>query len=624
MISEAVIAEIRERVDIVALVGEFVRLKKSGVSFKGLCPFHNEKTPSFYVHPRRRFFHCFGCQASGDVFSFLMRVEGLTFPDAARLLAERAGVEIPVEDPERDAAQRRERQRDERYAAITEAAAGFFIAQVSEHPLGAMAADAWRGREIRDETARAFRLGYAPAGWDPLVGFLRKQGWSPSDVEAVGLIVPRRGGSGHYDRFRHRLMFPITDHKGQIVAFSGRALDPPPGERLSAESGAKYINSPEGPLYSKGRVLFGLYEGRVSIRREGWVILCEGNFDLVALHQAGFANAVAPMGTALTLDQGKLLKRFAERAVLLFDGDAAGRRAVRAAFDVLAKVGLDGSVVTLPAGSDPDTFLRQEGPDALRVRIHAAKGIVEHLIDESAALAGSANEKARAIADLGTVLAKVDNPVEVRLYVERIAQKFGVGDVDAVRRQLRKGARARRDGLSADTPRVRGRGGPQAQFPPLESDLVGVLLDQPGLITSPEARKIGDLLTSPDLRAIFQAISVLVEERGGVEAQALLAKAEGNPALGWVRGRLAKPEHEDERRGLDQLRAALPLLERKWLRHRLAALKREILAAQGSGDEALAARLRAEHVALLHSARKKKGSRGKDGDESSRFEDQGA
>lgn len=624
MISESVIAEIRERVDIVALVGEFVRLKKSGASFKGLCPFHNEKTPSFYVHPQRRFFHCFGCQASGDVFSFLMRIEGLTFPDAARLLAERAGVELPAEDPERDAAQRRERQRDERYAAITDAAAGYFIAQLTEHPLGRMAAEAWRGREIRDETARAFRLGYAPAGWDGLVGFLRQQGWSPSDVEAVGLIVPRRGGSGFYDRFRHRLMFPITDHQGRIVAFSGRALDPPPGERPSAEPAAKYINSPEGPLYSKGKVLFGLYEGRVSIRREGWVILCEGNFDLLALHQAGFANAVAPMGTALTLDQGKLLKRFAERAVLLFDGDAAGRRAVRAAFDVLTKVGLAAQVVTLPPGADPDTFLREEGPDALRARIDAAPGIVEHLIDEAAASARSASEKARAIADLGAVLVKVDNPVEVRLYVERIARKFGVADVEAVRRQLRKGARGRREGVSVDTPRAPRRQAPDKQLPPLERDLVGILLDQPGLITTPEARKIGDLLTSPDLRAIFQAISVLVEERGGVEAQALLAEAEGNPALGWVRGRLARPEHEDERGGLEQLRAAVPLLERKWLRHRLAVLKREILAAQGSGDEALAARLRAEHVALLHSARKKKGSRGKDGDESSRFEDHGA
>jgi len=623
VISEAVLAEIRERVDIVALIGEFVRLKKSGVSFKGLCPFHNEKTPSFYVHPRRRFFHCFGCQASGDVFSFLMRAEGISFPEAARLLAARAGVEIPVEDPERDAAQRRERQREERYAAITEAAAGYFISQLDEHPLGATAVEAWRAREIRDETARAFRLGYAPAAWDGLVGFLRQQGWSPSDVEAVGLIVPRRGGSGYYDRFRHRLMFPITDHQGRIVAFSGRLLDLPPGAKAPTESGAKYINSPEGPLYSKGRVLFGLYEGRVSIRREGWVLLCEGNFDLLALHQAGFSNAVAPMGTALTLDQGKLLKRFAERAVLLFDGDAAGRRAVRAAFDVLARVGMPAQVVTLPAGADPDLFLRQEGAGALRARIDAAKGIVEHLIDEAAASARSASDKARAIARLGAVLVKVDNPVEARLYVERIAQKFGVGDVEAVRRQLRKGARGRREEVVAETP-PGGRSSPERPLPPLERDLVGVLLDLPGLIESPEARKIGELLTSPELRAIFQAISVLVEERGGVETQALLAEAEGNPALGWVRGRLARPEHEDERGGLEQLRAALPVLERKWLRHRLAVLKREILAAQAAGDDALAARLRAEHVALLHSARKKKGSRGKDGDESSRFEDHGA
>jgi DNA primase len=189
-----------------------------------------------------------------------------------------------------------------------------------------MAREELARRGIRDETAKDFRLGYAPHGWDALARFLADKGHATEDAEKVGLLLERRSGGGHYDRFRHRLLFPITDMKGRIVAFSGRILDPPPDEPLESrtEPGAKYVNSPESPLYKKGEILFGLHEGRVAVRREGWLLVCEGNFDLLALHQAGFENAVAPMGTALTESHAKLIKRFADRAVLLFDGDRAG------------------------------------------------------------------------------------------------------------------------------------------------------------------------------------------------------------------------------------------------------------------------------------------------------------
>lgn len=617
MIPEPTIANIRERVDIAAFVGEYVRLKKSGASFKGLCPFHNEKTPSFYVHPQRRFFHCFGCGASGDIFSFLMRIEGLTFPEAARRLAEKAGVELPRDDPEKDAAYNRQRQREERMAALVEAAAGYYIQQLEEHPLGPMARKVIEERAITPETARAFRLGYAPHGWDHLVEFLRKGGWSPADAETVGLIVPRRGDrGGHYDRFRHRLMFPIADHRGRIVAFSGRALDAPEGTKEPDEPPAKYVNSPEGPLYHKGEILFGLYEGRVQVRRTGWVALCEGNFDLLALHQAGIANAVAPMGTALTDAQCKLLKRYAEKAVLLFDGDKAGKRAVRSAYAVLAKAGIDATVVTLPPGSDPDMYLRTEGAEALQRRIDQAPGIVEHLIDDAAASVSSASEKAQKIADLGPVLIKVDNPVEVRLYVERVAQKFGVSDVDAVRRQLRKGVRRgrkRRDEpqenpVKSEVKRPRRK----PVLPRIEVGVMGALLDCPGILDTSAAKKFEELLTSPDLRAILQATSRWVEEREGgsrvVNAPALLAEVAGNPALPWLEDRLAKQEYEDERGALEQLEAALPLMQRAQLKQRLAELSRAILEAQRTGNDDLARELRHEHLALLQSARQKKAS----------------
>ncbi len=635
MIPDAVIAEIRARVDIVALVGEFVRLKKQGNSHVGLCPFHQEKSGSFYVHPNRHFFHCFGCQASGDVFAFMMRIEGLSFPEVARDLAERAGVELPDSDPVRDAEVRRERQRSDRLASVVDAAAGYFIEQVTAHPLGAMAREAWEARGVSAEIAASFRLGYAPHGWDGLTNHLRTKGHSPSDAEAVGLLVGKKNGSGHYDRFRHRLMFPVSDHQGRIVAFSGRQLDAPPGEEEDEDAKrAKYVNSPESPLFTKGKVLYGLHEGRVPIRRGGWVVVCEGNFDLVKLHQGGFDNAVAPLGTSLTEDHAKLLKRFAERVVLLFDGDAAGGRAVRKSYDVLQKYGLSTQVVTLPPGDDPDTFLTREGNEALQRHIDAAPGIVEHLIDAAAAGAGrDASEKARAIAELGPILMKV-SPVEARLHVERVARKFGVRDVDAVRQQLRRGVRSRKGSRAPAVSKVqpRGRVGPLA-LPPVEREAFGALLDVPTLFKTEEAKEFGELLTSPDLRAMFVATARLVEASGGVEAPALLERVREDPALteqavGWLEGRLALQKY-DEAEGQFVLRDALPRMEKKWRERRLATLKDAIVEARRRGDHALAQQLTDERTVLFRGARTmnrtdEKGSRGDDGDEGQQFEDHDA
>ncbi|MEM9194049.1 MAG: DNA primase, partial [Myxococcota bacterium] len=531
MIPDEKIAEIRERTDIVALVRQYVPLKRMGKSWKGLCPFHSEKTPSFYVHPDRQFFYCFGCQAAGDPIRFLMQIEGIGFPEATRTLAERAGIELPNVDDRQQAAYRRAKQRTERQVHLMEAAAGFYVKQLDRHPLGAMAKDAAAARGLTDETVAAFRLGYAPLGWDATVKFLAEKGFSPAEATELGLIVPRRNRDGHYDRFRHRLMFPISDPHGRIVAFSGRILDPPPDEPLSAGAdGAKYLNSPEGPLFKKSEVLFGLYEGRVDIRREGKVLLCEGNFDLVALHQAGFKFAVAPLGTSFTAAHAKLLRRYAGEVILLFDGDSAGRKATRAAAPLLREAGLKTKVVALPEGADPDTFLREKGADALKNSVEAAPGIIEHLIDESALeSAGDASAIASSIEALGPVIAQVGNPVEANLHVERVARKFGVSDLDAVRKQLRRGVRAARANRSmarksqssrradgtADQAERRPRRSPK--LPPLEAELVGAMLDNTALFQVEEASTLQNLLTNHDLRAIFQVAAEMVGDRGNLD-----------------------------------------------------------------------------------------------------------
>lgn len=612
MIPDDKIAEIRERTDIVALVQEYVPLKRSGASFKGLCPFHSEKTPSFYVHPGRQFFHCFGCQTSGDAVSFLMKIEGRPFPDIVRTLAERSGVELPVMNDREETAYRRARAREERLAAIVDAAAGYYVQQLADHPLASMAREELSRRGIEPRTAEKFRLGYAPHGWDNLVRWLADKGHSIEEAEEVGLVAPRRRGDGHYDRFRHRLLFPICDMQGRIVAFSGRALDPPEDEPLSDRGeGAKYVNSPEGPLYHKGDVLFGLHEGRVTVRREGWCLLCEGNFDLLALHQAGFDNSAAPMGTALTENQAKLLKRFSQRVVLLFDGDKAGRKAAGAAWPVLARAGLSARVVTLPPGDDPDTYLRTHGPETLRSLIDGAPGMVEFLIDDAAAdSAGDAHDKAQAIEALGPVVAAVDNPIEARLYVERVARKFGVSDIDAVRQQLRRGVRASRAGTrrrvdpSAETPMQQRPRAParRVELHPLEADLVGALLSHPSLFVSEDAKKLEKLLTTEELRAIFHSAARMFELRGGVVGPALLAECAGNPAVSWLEERLSVDKYEDEDAAHQALRDGIPRLARQNIERELPRLADQIAAAHRAGDTQRALALTQQRDELFVSA----------------------
>ncbi len=611
MIPEDKIAEIRQRTDIVALVQEYVPLKRSGASFKGVCPFHAEKTPSFYVHPGRQYFHCFGCQTGGDAVSFLMKIEGRSFPEVVRTLAERAGVELPVLDDREEAAYRRARAREEKLAGLMDAAAGFYVRQLEAHPLGPMALEELERRGVTLETAKAFRLGYAPHGWDSLARWLREHDWSAEDAEEVGLIVRRRSGDGYYDRFRHRLLFPVSDSQGRIVAFSGRMLDPPPDEPLSDRmEGAKYVNSPEGPLYKKGEVLFGLHEGRVAVRREGWCVLCEGNFDLVALHQAGFENSAAPMGTALTEAQAKLMRRFAERVVILFDGDRAGRKAAKAAWPVLRAAGLSARVVVLPRGDDPDSYLRAHGPESLRALMEAAPGIVEFLVDDAADQAGGdARDKAQAIEELGPVLAAVENPVERQLYVERVARKFGIANIDAVRQQLRRGVRSSRSSgrrSHAQGPETTGQGAAPRrrrapELPALEAELLHAILDNPDLFASEDAKKLEKLLTSPELRAIFLSAARMVDMRGVVDAAALLTECADNAALSWLEDRLAIQKYDADAAGR-ALRDGVPRLAKQGIERELDRLAGQIHAARRSGDEKRALDLTRQRDELRTSA----------------------
>jgi DNA primase len=510
-------------------------------------------------------------------------------------------------DAGEEAAVRRNRARKDRLSSLVEAAAGFYRNQFTKNPAASVAHDELKRRGIGEDTAKEFRLGYAPAVWDALAKFLGQRGLSPAEAEQVGLLIPRKQRSGHYDRFRNRLMFPVGDIHGRVVAFSGRALPPPDGEPARDEP--KYVNSPESLLYTKGALLFGLHQARVAIRQKGFALLCEGNFDLLALYEAGVTNAVAPLGTAFTQTQANLLHRFTPQVVLLFDGDAAGRKATRAAYPLLAHAGLSARVVALPEGDDPDSFLRSRGADALLRMVETAPGIAEYLIDNAAnSVSGRAFEKAAAIQELGPVIAAVESPVERQLYIERVARRFEIKDLEAVKGELRKGARARKSEWQA-RPASGSKGGEseghhesEPELPRLESDLLGILLDIPELFSDPLAKKLNDLLTSGELRSIFQTSASMVQDSGAVRATELLTKLEDNPALRWLQERLAVQKYDSFAKAQDELRNGIRLLEKRNIESELRSLAREISEAYRAGDEERALSLTRKRDELTRSA----------------------
>ncbi len=429
MIDRSVVDQVRQRTDLVELVGQYMPLRRAGMNWIARCPFHEERTPSFNVSAERGFYFCFGCKASGDALRFYEQIEGVNFVEALRALAEKAGVELPeTRDPERIAEDRRQRDVCERLVSACEFAAAYFERCLLDAPYSELARGALSERGINDEIATRFRLGYAPARWDGLTEHLKAQRVSPADAELAGLFMPGRNG-GWYDRFRHRLMFPVVDRAGRVVAFSGRVLpvteDMPEG--LVPEDAGKYINSPETPLYKKSELLYGLGVARTSMRQKAEAILVEGNFDVVQMHQHGFTETVAPLGTSFTEAQAKLLRRFAESVVLVFDGDEAGRKAARASHSVCAKAGLVARVGVLPPKTDPDGYLRNteegKGLPGMTAVLASAPSVVEWLIKDVALHTGdNAPERVAAARALAPVIADVRDGIEREVYV-RLAAK---------------------------------------------------------------------------------------------------------------------------------------------------------------------------------------------------------
>jgi DNA primase len=417
-IPEEVVQEVLLRTDIVDVIGDYVQLKCTGANAKGLCPFHQEKTPSFTVSPAKGLFYCFGCHASGNVFRFLMQHEHMTFPEAVRFLAARYGIRIP----EASAQQRQQESLSPLYA-LHQAAATFFHECLLRDPAAQPARLACRQRHITHDMAVRFGLGYAPAAWDALGQAMHKQGFSQELLVQSGLAVIRESQRGAYDRFRHRLMFPIHDRLGRPIAFGGRAF-----ESSEALHVPKYLNSPETPIFHKGRLLYGLALAKTALRQREQALVVEGYTDVIACHRQGVTHAVGTLGTALTEHHVGLLKGIVKEVVLVFDGDAAGGAATERSIGLFLDAGMRVRVVTLPEGEDPDSFLRQHTGEEFLRHVDEAVSFVDYLLTRAVRFADLRNPAGRAdcVDRLSPLLRKIENQVERWGYVALVAERLGV------------------------------------------------------------------------------------------------------------------------------------------------------------------------------------------------------
>jgi DNA primase len=508
-IPEDKISEIKNTVDIVDIISDSVLLKKTGRNFVGLCPFHSEKTPSFTVSSEKQIFHCFGCGTGGNAFNFLMKQEGLTFPEAARALAKRYGIDIPTRalSPE----QRRAISQKESLLEINKLASDFFRHALNGTVAGKRALSYLKQRGFSREIVDRFNLGYAPKGWDNLMRFFAKKRISPSLLETAGLVVARKNSPGVYDRFRERVIFPIVDINMKVVGFGGRVMD---------DSDPKYLNSPETPLYNKSKTLFGLHSAKDRCRTDKTVYIVEGYLDLMALHQHGIENSVATLGTALTVDHVRLMTRYAQRMVLVYDSDDAGIRSAQRCIDTFWKEHVnfqredvfreekaDTHILVLPDGHDPDSYLFEFGSEAFLESASRAPGIISFLIERAIARYGLSTEgKIRIVAEMQSSLAAINDRVARSIYIQQLAERIEIDEavlLDKIREMQSKKALVdpvRNSDSGSDIVSLNSSGSR------LEQQIIAMMLQYPQSLAEIDGLRVLEYFESDTLKSIGRTI----------------------------------------------------------------------------------------------------------------------
>lgn len=421
--------EVKENLDIVDVISEYVNLKKSGKNYKGLCPFHQEKTPSFTVNPENQYYYCFGCGAGGDVFNFLMEIENITFVKSLKLLARRAGLELPTQNEY----QKKLNKKREKVFEIYKLTAKFYNYLLLEMDVGLRAVKYLQNRTFTRKEMNRFYLGYAPDRWRALLNFLTKKGYNKAELKKAGLILRSNKNGKYYDRFRGRVIFPIFNVRGEVLAFGGRIIN------SSDNSGPKYLNSPETLIYNKGDNLYGLNWARKTMRKTDSAVIMEGYTDILRAHKEGITNAVASLGTALTGEQARLLKRYASTVYIAYDADTAGAKATLRGLDILKEAGLTVKIVSLPSNMDPDDFIKEEGKTAFGELQENALNLVDFKIKQ---IIGDRDkveteEKIALSRELVELIAGLNDSIEREIYLQKITDRLEIS-TDVLKERLKQ------------------------------------------------------------------------------------------------------------------------------------------------------------------------------------------
>ena len=566
------IEEIKNRADIVDVVSEYVTLRKGGRNFLGLCPFHSEKTPSFTVNREKQIFYCFGCGEGGNVITFVMKMAHLTFPEALRHLARKTGVVIPERALTRE--QKEQLTVREQINRLNNMAAEYFSRNLSS-PAGRHARTYLESRGIQNSASREFGLGFALDGWRHLRDYLEQRKVSMTLAEEAGLVIPKADGDGGwYDRFRGRLIFPIEDVSGHVIAFGGRVI---------GEGDPKYMNSPESPVYSKGRNLYGLSRTREEIRKRGYAILVEGYFDLIALWNAGITNVVATLGTALTRDQVDLLRRYTDTIVALFDPDEAGRKALERSLELFLSANIHGKAVILPAGYDPDSFVRAFGKERMENLIADAPSLVDYYIENIIGGRGTLEEDRHTLSKAVSFITRIDEIIERNLFIKRVSEALGI-DQDLLKREVHRAAKP-----AARTPEASPKGEEKGEIDAVALSLIHLLLQYPDRIPAAAEAKVIDYITDNEIRELGKALLESHESNGavGLRASEFIDRIE-NALLRKKLLKLIVAESPPAIEMVDRIMTdTIRQLKRKWYKRQHAAIKKELITAQRKGDGTL-------------------------------------
>ncbi len=513
------IADIKARLSIVDVIQGFVSLKKSGKNYIGLCPFHDDNNPSMHVNDEKGFFHCFSCGAGGDVFGFLMRYSNIGFREALKELAQKAGVRLPAPRPPTRSEKKKEAA-SARFFEINSLVSSFYSKNlVDSRKDSAQAREYLESRGISSEIIREFKLGFAPDRWDAAVKFASRKNISVKELEELGLVIARESGGGHYDRFRNRIIFPINEITGRICGFGGRTLSEDEPKQ------PKYMNSPESPVFDKRSILYGLYHSKSEIGRERKAVLVEGYMDFIKLYANGIRNVVATLGTAFTNEHAKLLRRFCEEVVIVYDGDAAGIRSAVRAGEILLEQGISSSICRIPDGLDPDDYLEEHGSESLAELIADAVDVSDFIIDDTFARYRekkmSSGESIKFLVDL---VSKIKDPVRRAEAVSKATGIFGIRESEFL--SLVK---------TSNPGRNRGSLAPATLIPEKnihEREIVRILLKFPHLMSAEEIENTGGHFENGDLKVIlkrvgegeFTEVSSLMSSFEKIEMQQLLSE----------------------------------------------------------------------------------------------------